>query len=303
MIVSDLSLAQLSAALAGPGLRLRTGPVVNHIMTRMPTVAEGIALHYAAHPVEDERGFADFHIRLAPPKNLRRWLHPQVLFEVDNESPFAPLAAHQAFPMLEWGLNWCVANMYHKYLTIHAAVVEKSGRALILPAPPGSGKSTLCAGLVNRGWRLLSDELTLIDTATQDIIPLPRPVSLKNNSVQVIQNFEPSTRFNPEVHDTIKGTVAHMKPPVQSVQRSAESARPGWMVLPRYMADAETTLTDLPKAQALMHLADNAFNYTLHGSTGFHALARLIESSGCYTFTYSRLDEAVAVFDRLAAQP
>jgi predicted ATPase len=31
---------------------------------------------------------------------------------------------------------------------------------VILPAPPGSGKSTLCAALVTRGWRLLSDELT-----------------------------------------------------------------------------------------------------------------------------------------------
>ena len=51
----------------------------------------------------------------------------------------------------------------HQYLIIHAAVVEKNGLAAILPAPPGSGKGTLTAGSVLSGWRLLSDELTLID--------------------------------------------------------------------------------------------------------------------------------------------
>jgi predicted ATPase len=33
-------------------------------------------------------------------------------------------------------------------------VVERDGHALILPAMPGSGKSTLTAALVQRGWRL-----------------------------------------------------------------------------------------------------------------------------------------------------
>ncbi len=94
--------------------------------------------------------------------------------------------------MLEWGLNWCVSAHCHQYLIFHAAVIEKSGRALILPAPPGSGKSTLCAGLVNRGWRLLSDELTLIDIASCGVVPLPRPVSLKNASIDVIRAYAPA---------------------------------------------------------------------------------------------------------------
>jgi hypothetical protein len=42
-------------------------------------------------------------------------------------------------------------------------VLERGGRALLLPAPSGSGKSTLCAGLAFNGWRLLSDELALLD--------------------------------------------------------------------------------------------------------------------------------------------
>lgn len=300
MIVDDLSSQDLSQCLAGPGLRLRTGPFVAAIRSRLPAVAQGIALHYGAHPVEGADGFADFHVQLAAPRNLRRWLHPQIFFRLDGESPFKPLPADQAFPMLEWGLNWCISNLCHQYLTIHAAVVEKSGKALILPAPPGSGKSTLCAGLIHRGWRLLSDELALIDPASGQLTPLPRPVSLKNESIEVIRRFAPAAVFNPAVHDTTKGTVAHARPPAASVRRADEPARPGWVVLPRFSSGAQTRLTPLPKARALMQLADNAFNYGLYGDRGFETLANLIENAGCYEFTYSRLEEAVEVFDELA---
>lgn len=300
MIVADLSAQELSQRLAGPGLRLRTGPFVSRIRTRLPVVARGIAVHYAAHPVEDSAGFADFHVQLAAPGNIRRWLQPQVLFRLDGESPFKPLPANQAFPMMEWGLNWCVSNLCHQYLTIHAAVVEKAGRALLLPAPPGSGKSTLCAGLVNRGWRLLSDELALIDPTSGKLTPLPRPVSLKNESIELIRRFASEAAFTPPVHDTTKGTVAHMRPPAQSVACAGNAVPAGWVVLPRYVAGAPATLTPLARGRALMQLADNAFNYGLHGDRGFQALADLIEASACYEFSYSRLDEAIDIFDGLA---
>jgi hypothetical protein len=47
----------------------------------------------------------------------------------------------QTYPMFEWGLNWCIASHAHSFLVIHATVVERGGRAMVLPAPPGSGKA------------------------------------------------------------------------------------------------------------------------------------------------------------------
>ena len=302
MIVADLSDRELERQLAGPGIRLRTGPVVSRIQSRLPAVVRGIALHYAEYPAEEDESFADFHVRVARPGNLRRWLRPQAQFFVDDNLPFAPLPLDQAFPMLEWGLNWCVSAHCHQYLIFHSAVVEKSGRALILPAPPGSGKSTLCAGLVNRGWRLLSDELTLIDIATCSVVPLARPVSLKNASIDVIRAFAPGAAIGPAVHDTAKGSVAHMRAPAESVRRGMETARPGWIVLPRYQAGAPARLTPLSKARGLMQMADNAFNYSAHGRRGFEFLARFVDLCGCYEFAYGDLEEAAIVFDELAAR-
>jgi HprK-related kinase A len=202
--------------------------------------------------------------------------------------------------MFEWAMNACVSSRANRYLIIHAAVVEKDGLAAILPAPPGSGKSTLCAALVSKGWRLLSDELALVRLDTGALAPLPRPVSLKNASIGIMRQYAPGAVFSPEVADTSKGTIAHMKAPAASVARAAEPARPAWIIFPKYQAGAAPTLTPVAPARAFMDLAGNAFNYSLLGAEGFDAMAGLIDRCAAFNFSYSALDDAVALFSRLA---
>ena len=300
MTVGDLPRQELAERLAGPGLRVRTGPVVSRIRSRLSRVMEGVALHYADYALEPDEGFADFSVGVASPASPRRWIRPQVDFQFDGVRPFLPLPADQAFALLEWGLNWCVSNHCHQYLIVHGAAVEKSGLALLLPGPPGSGKSTLCAGLVSRGWRLLCDELTLLDLATGSVVPLPRPISLKNESIDVIRRFAPGATINTPVHDTVKGSVAHMKAPTASVRRGAEPARPRWVVLPRFERGATASLAERSRARTFMHLADNAFNYDIHGRRGFEVLEDLIAGSECFECLFGVLEDAVAALDGLA---
>lgn len=303
MKLLQLPTSDLRHQLAGDGVWLRTGPFSLRIRSRLPRVAEGLAELYGQFEVRSShQAFADFHVELNPPSRLRRWFRPQVNFSFDGTQPFKPLPLDQAYPMLEWGLNWCVSMHAHHYLIIHAAVVEKNGLAAILPAPPGSGKSTLTAGLVLSGWRLLSDELTLIDRKTGLLHALPRPVSLKNQSIDVIRQFGPEAFINRVSHDTAKGSVAHMRPPRDSVLRQFEPAQPGWVIFPKWEAGADTMLTPRSKAETFMFLAQNAFNYSHLGADGFRVGTALIDQTHCYDFRYSALNEAVAAFDRLAEQ-
>jgi HprK-related kinase A len=301
LTVASLSPAELHARLAAGTLRLRTGAFVARVESTIPQLAQGLALLYGDYPLAGEDSFADFQLSFTRPA-WRRWLRPQVRFASDGSAPFQPLPLAQAFPMFEWAMNWCVSSRVQSYLVIHAAVVEKNGRVAILPAPPGSGKSTLCAALVSRGWRLLSDELTLVRPGGAEIEPLPRPISLKNASIDVMRAYAPQWVFSPAVADTIKGTVAHMKAPAGSVARAGEPAAPGWIVFPKYVAGAEARLAPVPRARAFMRLAENAFNYSLLGAAGFDAVAGVVERSAAYDFEYSRLDDAIEVFARLAEQ-
>ena len=299
LTVAGLGRDELVARLRGPGLRLRTGPFVTCVKSPLALLAETLGTMYADYPVLGEGGLADFHVALSGSRGLRRLLRPQVHFHYDGMAPFQPLPLDQTFPMFEWAMNWCVSSQAHSWLVIHAAVIEKGGVAAILPAPPGSGKSTLCAALVNRGWRLLSDELTLVRLDDGNIDPLPRPVSLKNASIGILREYAPQAIFTRPVADTVKGTVAHMRASSDSVARAGDAAIPAWIVFPQWRAGALAELTPVAPARAHMRLAGNAFNYSLLGAAGFEAVARLVGAVRTYDFCYGVLDDAVAVFERL----
>ena len=302
MRLHELDASQVASRLRRGELLLKVSPFVARIRSKIGAVARGISLLYGDFALLEPDDFADFHIALEAPAGLRRWVRPQVIFYLDGFAPFKPLPAVQAYPMFEWGLNWCIAAHAHSYLVIHAAVVEREGRAAILPAPPGSGKSTLCAGLISRGWRLLSDELVLLDPRSGLIQPLARPVNLKNASIDIVRGFHAGAVMTDPVHDTAKGTVALMRPPADSVARTAELALPAWIIFPRYVAGAPAVLEPSSKAQTFMRVVEQAFNYDVLGARGFEAVAGLIDRCACFEFSYGNLDEAVATFALLASE-
>jgi hypothetical protein len=282
-------------------LALRFGPFAAHLDTPFAAVVDALHLLYPDQSFIDIDEFCDFHVALAPGKFGRRWIRPQANFLLDGETPFKPLPADQALPMFEWGLNYAIAAQAHQYLVVHAAAIERGGSVAIMPGAPGAGKSTLTAALVQRGgWRLLSDELALIRPSDRHVVPLARPINLKNNSIGLMRAYAPEAIFSAETHNTAKGTVALMRAPSDSIARSQESAPIGWIVFPRWQADEPSQLKPWSKAAGLMEIAHNAMNYNLHGAAGFDLLADIFETSGCYRFTYSRLDDAIAAFADLA---
>jgi hypothetical protein len=298
MRLGDLAPREISRLLASDGLVVRIGPFSVELRSEIRELADPVGFFYRDYPVDPDARFADFHIRIDPPAGLRRWIRPQVVFDFDGQTPFERVPRQHAFAVFEWGLNWVVANNAHQYLILHAAVVERGGEAMILPGEPGAGKSTLCAALVSRGWRLLSDEMTVIDTADAQCVPIPRPVSLKNDSIGVIRRFAPQLTLGGTLRDTTKGEVAYVRAPDDSVVGSDRRARARWVVFPRYAPDAETTLTPESSGKAFMRLATQAFNYSVLGSLGFDLLGDVVSQTRAFDLRYSDLHDAV---ERLSA--
>lgn len=301
MKVADLTPVDLRARLAGPGLCLPCGPFTVCVRSSLPVIAEGVAVLYPDFELAPPEAFVDFVVRLAPGKRLRRFMRPQVHFDCDGRRPFKPLPEGQALAMMEWGLNWVLTSHAHQWMLIHAAVVERDGRAMVLAADPGSGKSTLCAALAQRGWRLLSDEMAFVSLQDGSLMPIARPVSLKNQSIGVIAAAFPKAVLGPCSFDTVKGTVAHMRPPTDSVARRSERVRPGLLVFPKFAAGQSLKLEPVGRAKALMELVGHTFNYSVLGAEAFEALASLVEAAPAYRLQYSRFDELFPALDALWA--
>jgi len=229
----------------------------------------------------------DYVARVEPSSGIRRFYKPQARFFVDQQEPFQPLQLQQAYAMLEWGMNWCIASHEMQYVIIHSAVLAKDDKAILFPAPPGSGKSTLTAYLAFNGWRLLSDEMALIIPGTRTVQPFVRPICLKNRSIELAQSWFPDAIFSSVARDTHKGDVIHLSPPAASWQGATQTAEIVGIVFPRYEPNTELDIYALNQTQSFMQLATNAFNYGVIGTDGFNTLTAIIEQVPGFEICYN----------------
>jgi HprK-related kinase A len=294
-----MGLPELTALLGSDGLGLDFGAAGGRIRTDLPALAAAIHRVYRQFPVEESNGFFDVTASVRKARGLRRHVAPQIEFTVDGEVPFEPFPAATDLPLLEWGLNWCLAERCNTYLLLHAGVVERAGVAVILPALPGSGKSTLTAALTVSGFRLLSDEFGVVRLDDGLCMPMLRPIALKNESIGVITGLCADAAFGPVFPGTRKGDVAHLAPDAESVSKRHLPAAARLIVFPRFQAGAATRLEPIGRARAFAKLAVNSFNYEVLGPAAFEAAARLIARCDCCRLSYGELAEAISVIDEL----
>jgi HprK-related kinase A len=281
------------------GLWLDVGAATIRVHSDSPIFGRQLRTVYGNFPAIDNAPWADLHVRIRESTGLRRWLKSQATFHCDGLQTFDPFPAASPLPLFEWGCNWLIGRRLNDRLLLHAGAVERDGFALVLPAMPGSGKSTLTAALSQRGWRLLSDEFGAFDPSVGMFQAVLKPIALKNESIAAIRLFAPGAVIGPEFPKTRKGTVAHLAPNSDAVMRRSEYARPGAIVLPRWEAGATTRLEPLPESSVFPALAFNAFNYSLLGADGFRSVVHLVRQCLSWQLVYGELDEALGVLESI----
>lgn len=300
-LLKDLSPAEVKARLKHGDFKLRCGPYIYSLQSSEQKIIDGLSLLYQDFEIILEETFSDFHIAMQP-SGLSQRLRGVVEFYWDGRCPMNIIEVRHTYAFLEWGMNWCVSIAANEYLKLHAAVLEKNNIALIMPGLPGAGKSTLCAALTLSGWRLLSDEHALVPLGTDTVVPLCRPISLKNESIDIIRAFDSSAVMGQVAEETHKGRVAHMKADMAANSHDVTPVPARLMVFPEYAAGAELSLRRKPKSEAFMFAGLHSFNYKLLGATGFDSMSKLMHSVDCFDLRYASLDEALAAIDVLEAE-
>lgn len=274
---------------------LHIAPFTVRLRSPFAAVQQHLDRFYAHVPRGGTGDFVDFDVQVLPAPGLRRFWHPQARFLLDGEEPFFPLPADQAAPLFEWGMNWCVAQRPLGLLVMHAAVVAQGEAALMMPGFPGAGKSTLCSSLVHlAGWRLLSDELAILDPASGTLLPHPRPISLKNASIPIVRNFT-GAQLGPVYLDTRKGDITHAACPPASQRQADVPARVRWVVFPRFEAGAAPRCEELSRAESFVLISEQSFNNERMGEVGFDALCALLTGATCFEMVYGSTDDALAL--------
>ena len=230
-------------------------------------------------------GIPDFTVRLAATRLWRRHVRPSVAIEGDYMLPgAAPLPLAQALLAAEMGMNLQLALGARRHLLLHASVVERDGRAIVMTGQSGAGKSTLATLLAARGWRFMGDEFALIDPATGLLHALPRLVSLKNEGVAAAQGVWPGARFGPLLAGTPKGDIRHLVPDAKAIGAMDVPARPALLVFPRFGFEPATRMVS--PSEVFVRLTHASTNYVALGEAGFRALTALVAAIPAIAIDY-----------------
>jgi HprK-related kinase A len=252
---------------------VRAGPISFRVGSTWASPIAALTSLYAGYPAV--AGVPDYTLRLEPQAWWRRYFRQSVAIRGDYTLPDAlPLPLTQGLLAAEMGMNLQLALGERRFLLLHAASVEKDGRALILTGESGSGKSTLSALLGANGWRFMGDEFVLIDPESGELRAFPRPVSLKNASISVMEAALPDDRFGPRLKGTPKGDIRHLRPDTTALAAMDRPATPRLILFPRF--GYETAVRDVPPGEAFVRLTQASTNYTAMGERGFAALSKLV---------------------------
>jgi HprK-related kinase A len=300
--LADAGAPAVAAALRGDGLWLDVGAVLIHLRSDVPLLAAAVADLYRHFPLQTSGPWADLHVEVRSRRRLHVPWRPQVEFVSDGTRPFEPFPADTPLPMFEWGANWLIGLRTHHRLLLHAGTLARDDLALVMPAVPGAGKSTLTAALALSGWRLLSDEFGVVDMEQGLVWPLIKPPVLKNRSIDVIRRFAPGAVIGRVYPATRKGDVAHVAPPADAVAARHRPARPFAIVLPHWQEGAAARLEPITPSLVCSALAFNAFNYRICGLDGFKAVVRLARELPAWQLTYGHLPDAIDCLNELHAK-
>lgn len=276
---------------------LRIGPVGFRIGSDWRGPIAALDRLYRDYP-RPEDGIADFTVRLFAARPWRRVIRPAVMIGGDYMLPDAlPLPLRHGLLAAEMGMNLQMALAQRRYLLLHASVVERGGRALLLSGVSGAGKSTLAALLMTRGWRLMGDEFALVDPDDGRVHAFPRLISLKNDAIDVLRRAAPDACFGPLLEATPKGDIRHLVPDAAAIAAMDRSAMPALLLFPTFGPVA--AVREVGAAETFVRLTQASTNYFALGERGFDALGRLVREVPVRAIDYADTDSGIALVERL----
>jgi hypothetical protein len=151
---------------------------------------------------------------------------------------------------------------------VHGAVLGSNGRAAVISAPPGTGKSTLTLAALRLGLEYFSDELAPIDLAEVTVFPYPRAIHLKSPPPHPLALPAGAMEYDGRFHV-----------PVTTLVRPS---RVGAIIFLRRDAERFDEARMLSAASGAARLIANTLNLLAHPAAGIDAAVHLTRAVPCF---------------------
>jgi hypothetical protein len=163
-----------------------------------------------------------------------------------------PVAHDHAFSVT---MQWLLAVLIERsdLLPIHGGMVARDGRALLLPAMSGRGKSTLTTAMLGVGFRFGSDELCPLGDDGQ-VRAYPMPIRIREDALARLGSLPPQVaRWPTRIYR--KDAWSHFLLPDPTIACEQPSYRPTLIVFPSgFHEHPEPALRRISPGDAAMRL-------------------------------------------------
>ncbi|MGI9624013.1 MAG: PqqD family peptide modification chaperone, partial [Acidimicrobiales bacterium] len=217
---------------------------------------------------------------------------------IDGEDAYS---GSDASNVVDVFVSWCNREAIESRIdavNLHAAGVVAPGtdRAVVIPAAPGSGKTTTAAIACGQGWGYLSDEMVSVES-DGTLAGYAKPLTFKTGTKDLIDSVDygrwdlssrqnrwylPASYLGGYVVDT---AVAHA------------------LVFVSYEPDKPTDASELGPAEAALELVTNCQDLLDDQGNALTVLATLASNTHAYRLDQSNTDAVMEVLDNVADAP
>jgi hypothetical protein len=192
-------------------------------------------------------------------------------------------------PKIEWHAVTRAVEASAEVAIFHAATLTRDGSTVMLVAPSGSEKTTLSLGLMARGWRPLTDSLTVIDPTTLRARPFPRRFQIYPTTLQLLP-VQPELEWS-------RVLTTYARP-----QRWADEERqPGTIVIVQRDPEQPSTSTPVTQAEAAGALMMSGLPNQLSGSRRAEVAVRLAaQARQCRRITNGPITDTLDLIEAAA---
>ena len=198
-----------------------------------------------------------------------------------TEAPRTAADASEFLFLFEEDLTLELQRLRCDLYFLHAAALEGAGKAYLLVAPAGSGKSTTTWALLHHGFDYLSDELGPVDLQTLEVQPYPHALCLKD---------EPPAAYPLPARVLRTARTLHLPPGNLPGGVSAGPRPLAALFFLQYRREARAPMVQpLSKAEAGARVFANALNPLAHPGEGLDGAIKIAVAGACFKLTTADL--------------
>lgn len=212
-----------------------------------------------------------------------------VVRSADQSYPVATAAG--VLPELEAIINQCVIATRSQFVQFHAGVLSRNGAGVILPADSGTGKTSLSAALVSRGWQFLSDEFALIDPETTRVHAVPKALCVKPHGRRLLHG-------SPLAADTAtvytlrqKHKRCYVRPWLMGTQVIGSPCSVEWMFFLSRKPHVGAGLFEPSTSEAVVYIYRTGLNTLSNGHRGLQVAMDLVRGASTWQLNIGDLQE------------